>query len=192
MALRAEQNPRGEKAVHSPRQGWAQEASTKGSPAPLRTDTLGPSVRQLIQSGPEDRATATIPVGCPLPMGELAEYLEASGQDLACVDCQYLRSIVLAPGGGPPRSDQPAIRYGFCTAPERAPMALVSEEPVESRTRPDTDARVLAAILDGMRSAPAIALATGLKERVVWKAARRLKDEGTLDPGIRLKRAPAT
>lgn len=190
MAMRAEQNLRTDNPVQSPRSGWAQRAVAEGSPAPLE---LGPTLRQLIAAGPEPRATATVPVGCPLPVGELTSYVDEAGTDLSCIDCDYYRTVELAEGGAPPRHDAPRIRYGFCTAPERAPMALVTAEPVEARpgahaSREASDQRVLACIEAGVTTVTDIARMSGLSPRTVWKAARRLKDAGDVDAELALAR----
>ena len=189
-ATRAEQNPRTSDSVHSPRSGWAPRAAAKGSPAPLE---MGVTMRQLIAAGPEPRATATVPLGCPLPMGELASYVAESGATLACIDCSFFRTVELAAGGAPPHHDGPRVRYGFCTAPERAPMALVSAEPIEARpgahaSREVSDERVLACLGAGVTSVAEIARMSGLSPRAVWKAARRLKDGGQVDADLALAR----
>lgn len=189
MTAREQKAPAGF-SVYSPRSGWAQRAVTEGSPAPLE---LGVTMRQLIAAGPEPRATATVPLGCPLPVGELVSYVEEAGTDLSCIDCDYFRTVVLAAGGAPPRHDAPHIRYGFCTAPERAPMALVSAEPVEARpgahaSREASDERVLACLEAGVTAVSDIARMSGLSDRTVWKAARRLKDAGQVDAELALAR----
>lgn len=176
--------------MYSPRSGWARREPRQTSPAPSE---LGPTLRQLIAAGPEPRATTTVPLGCPLPMGELASYVAESGAALACVDCLFFRTIELAAGGAPPRHDAPRIRYGFCTAPERAPMALVSAEPVEARpgahaSREVSDERVLACLGAGVTSVAEIARMSGLSPRAVWKAARRLKNGGQVDGDLALAR----
>lgn len=190
MVLRAEQNPPTSDSVHSPRKGWAPRPTAKGSPAPSE---LGPTLRQLIASGPEPRAIATVPLGCPLPMGELASYVAESGAELACIDCSFFRTIELAPGGAPPRHDAPRIRYGFCTAPERSPMALVSAEPIQARpgahaSREVSDERVLACLGAGVTSVAEIARMSGLSPSAVWKSARRLRDAGQIHPDLRMAR----
>lgn len=122
-------------------------------------------------------------------MGDLVSYATQAEQELACTDCHYFRTVHLAEGGGPPRPNAPQVRYGFCTAPERISMALVSAEAIGSTTRPETDERVLACIRVGVTVAPTIAAMTGLGERVVWKTVRRLKADGVIEAGLRIHRA---
>lgn len=186
MALRAEQNPRPSESVQSPRRGWVRRDPAEGG---YPRSELGPSLSDLIAAGPEPRATATVPIGCPLPIGDLASYVAEAGQDLACVDCHFYRTLDRGPGGAPPRGDAPRVRYGFCCAPEREGMRLVSVDQVGSTTRPETDSRVLACVRSGMTAAATISAATGLGERVVWKAVARLKGEGVLPRSTRISRS---
>lgn len=199
MRTTEEQNLQTSKTVHSPVTGWASATSAQGSPAhpeigpDFSSSSLGPTLRRLIAAGPEPRATATVPTGCPLPMGDLVDYLAESPDRFACTECAYFRTVELAPGGSMPRYDQPRIRYGFCTAPERTPMALVSAEPVVARpgahaSRVESDSRVLAALENGVTSVSEIARVSGLSQRVIWSSARRLKAGGVVDPELVLAR----
>ena len=164
-------------------------------------------VRQLdlegiIAAGPEARQLLTVPVGCPLPAGELAIYVAENDQDLACRDCHFFRQVELGAGGSLPRADADRFRFGFCCAPERQPVALVDVIQIEhdedgrfssdrnpnASVRLASDTQLLACLDAGIRHLTQIEAMTGLGDRTIWKALARLRAAGLVGPDIVITR----
>lgn len=160
-------------------------------------------LKGIIAEGPEGRQLLTVPIGCPLPAGELAAYVADADQDLACRDCHFFRQVELGPGGSLPRSGSERFRFGFCCAPERQPVALVDviqleREDEDGRFSADrnpnatarlaSDTQVLACLDAGVRHLTQIKTMTGLGTRTIWKALGRLRRAGLVGADVQITR----
>jgi hypothetical protein len=69
-------------------------------------------------------------------------------------------------------------------------VVKVADETTAARRQASTDDRVLAAIDAGAESAEQVHLGTGIPERTVWAAVKRLRHAQILTPKGSLERAP--